>query len=314
MMKVKESTQKSISLQEIRTSKLKKNISLYLLLAPLLIFTLVFAYFPMPGILMAFMDYDIFKGMSSPWVGLENFKTIIGMPSFFAAVKNTLKISFFNLFLVFPLPIIFSLLLNELKNKMFKRIVQTISYLPHFLSWIAVIGIMYSLYGTYGIINDVRVAFLGEETQRIMFLSKQALFLPNIVILMVWKTLGWNSVIYLATISGIDAELYEAAKIDGAGRFRQCLSITIPSILPTAVMLFILQIGSILYDNMDLVYGMQNAYIDFETISTLVYKNGIGTGNYSVSTTIGLMQGGIGFCLVVIANTLSKKVNDTALW
>jgi len=314
MIKVKEREGTTLELKNTRAAKLKKNISLYLLLAPLLIFTLVFAYFPMPGILMAFMEYDIFKGWKSPWVGLENFKTIISMPSFFTAVWNTLKISFFNLVLVFPLPIVFALLLNEVKNKIFKRVVQTISYLPHFLSWIAVIGIAYSLYGTYGIINDVRVALFGPETQRIMFLSLQGLFLPNIIMLMIWKSIGWNSVIYLATISGIDAELYEAAKIDGAGRFRQCLSITIPSIMPTAVMLFILQIGGILNDNMDLVYGLQNAFIDFETISTLVYKQGIASGNYSISTAIGFMQGGIGFCLVIIANTLSKKVNDTALW
>ncbi|MBR6729169.1 MAG: sugar ABC transporter permease [Clostridia bacterium] len=314
MIKVKENEQTTIRLTNTKAAKLKKNISLYLLLAPLLAFTLVFAYFPMPGIIMAFMEYDIFKGMRSPFVGLENFKTIIQMPAFFSAVWNTLKISFFNLVVVFPLPIIFALLLNELKNKLFKSVVQTISYLPHFLSWIAVIGVAYNLYGTYGIINDVRISLLGPDTQRIMFLSLQGLFLPNIVILMIWKTLGWSSVIYLATISGIDAELYEAAKIDGAGRFRQCLSITIPSILPTAVMLFILQIGGILNDNMDLVYGLQNAFIDFESISTLVYKNGISNGNYSVSTAIGLMQGVIGFGLVIIANTLSKKVNDTALW
>ncbi len=314
MIKLKENKQASIKKKKLKASKLKKNSSLYLLLAPLLLFTLVFAYLPMPGILMAFMEYDIFKGMASPWVGFENFKEIVTMPSFFSAVGNTLKISFFNLVLVFPLPIVFALLLNELKNKFFKRVVQTISYLPHFLSWIAVVGLAYNLYGSYGIINDARIALMGADTERIMFLSLQGLFLPNIIMLMIWKSLGWNSVIYLATISGIDAELYEAAKIDGAGRFRQCLSITIPSILPTAVMLFILQIGGILNDNMDLVYGMQNAFIDFETISTLVYKNGISSGKYSVSTAIGLMQGAIGFCLVIIANTLSKKVNDTALW
>lgn len=294
--------------------KLKKNVSLYIMLAPLLITTFVFAYLPMPGLLVAFMDYDMFKGVSSPWVGFSNIVELYKMPAFMQSVVNTLKISVLNLIIVFPMPILFALLLNELRCKPFKKLVQTISYLPHFLSWIAVIGMAYSLYATYGIINDIRVFFGGAETMRIMYLSKQNLFLPNIILLTLWKSIGWNSVIYLATISGIDAQLYEVAQIDGAGKFKQCIHVTLPGVLPTAVMLFILQIGSILNDNLDLVYGLQNAFIDFETISTMVYKSGIANGNYSMSTALGFLQSTIGFVLIILANSFSKKVNNVSLW
>lgn len=298
----------------VKAKNIKKDIPIYLMMLPLLILTLVFLYFPMPGLVISFMDYNVFKGFSSPWVGLDNIRAIMDMPQFYQAVFNTLKISALNLLVVFPIPIIFAIMLNEVRQKAFKKIVQTCSYLPYFLSWIAVVGIAASLYAVGGPINDARVALGGEGTERIMYLSKQSLFLPNVILLTTWKQFGWNSVIYLATISGIDAQLYEAARVDGANKFKQCIHITIPGILPTAVMLFILQIGSVLRDNLDLVYGLQNAFIDFETISTLVYKKGISSGDYAVSTAIGFMQSGVGFLLTVIANYFSKKVNGTTLW
>lgn len=292
----------------------KKNIYFYILLLPAVVLTFVFYYLPMPGVFISFLDYDIFKGFSSPWAGWGNFKELFELPLFTEALKNTVMLSVLNMVIVFPAPIIFALLLNEIKFSPFKRVVQTVSYLPHFISWIAVIGMAYSLYSTDGIINDIRVSLFGEGTERLRFLADQGFLVPNILILSLWKGVGWSSIIYLAAISGIDSQLYEAAQVDGASRFKQCIHITVPSILPTAVMLFLLQIGSIFKDNFDLIYGLQNAYIDFETISTVVYKQGIQSGNYSMSTAIGLFQGGIGFALVVIANWLSKKVNDVALW
>ena len=294
--------------------KIKRNVPLYIIILPMLIATLVFLYIPMFGLSMAFMDYDVFKGFDSPWVGFSNFKEIISLPSFWQATLNTLKLSLLNMVVVFPAPIIFALLLNELRHKAFKRVVQTVSYLPHFLSWIAVVGISSSVFANYGIINDLRLAVLGDGTERTMFLSLQGFFVPHVIGLTLWKTLGWDSIIYISAISGIDDQLYEAAVVDGAGKFRQCISITIPSILPTAVMLFILKVGSLFKDNFDLIYGLQNPFVDFETISTLIYKQGIGAGDYSISTGIGLMQGVIGFGLVMIANYFSKKVNDVALW
>ena len=290
----------------------KKNIFLYALILPLLALTFYFSYLPMPGVIISFMEYDIFKGFASPWVGFENFKELFNLPLFTKASVNTIYLSFLNLVIVFPMPIIFALLLNEIKLKTYKRVVQTVSYLPHFLSWIAIIGMAHSVYSTYGIINDLRVMILGEEAERLRFLASQDFFIPNVIILSLWKGVGWSSIIYLAAISGIDPQLYEAAHVDGANRLRQCIHITIPCILPTAVMLFILQIGNIFKDNFDLIYGLQNAFIDFETVSTVVYKQGITSGNYSMATAIGLFQGVVGFILVVLANTFSKKVNDVA--
>lgn len=293
---------------------IKKHFFLYLLLLPALVLTLYFSYLPMPGVVIAFMDYDVFDGFASPWVGFENFKQIFSLPLFTKSIGNTVLLSALNLLIVQPAPLIFALLLNEIQAKRFKSLLQTVSYLPHFLSWIAVIGMANALYSTYGIINDVRVTMFGETTERIRFLASQGFFVPNVIILTVWKTIGWASIVYLASITGIDPQLYEAAYIDGAGRFKQCIHITIPSVLPTAVMIFIIQIGQIFKDNFDLIYGLQNTYIDFETISTVVYKEGISSGNYSTAAALGLFQGVLGLVLVMLANSFSRKVNDVALW
>lgn len=292
----------------------KKSMFLYVLVLPAIIMTIWINYLPMFGISVAFMDYDLFLGFKSPWIGFENFKELFSLPMFTKATFNTVYLSFLNLFIVFPLPVIFALLLNEIKCSAYKRIVQTVSYLPHFLSWIAVIGMAQSVYSSYGIINDLRVMMFGEGTERIRFLASQSFFIPNVIILSVWKEIGWSSIVYLAAITGIDPQLYEAASVDGANRFQQCMKITLPSILPTVVMLFVLKIGGLFRDNFDLIYGLQNSYIDFETISTITYKQGITAGNYSMATAIGLFQSVVGFVLVAIANRFSKKINDVALW
>lgn len=298
-----------------KRKKLKKYRSLYIMLIPGLLSVLVFSYFTFGGVLVAFKEYNPFKGiLGSPWAGFEHFKDIFSMPEFTTSIWNTLKLSFLNLLFGQPAPIIFALLLNEIRCSKYKRVVQTVSYLPHFLSTMAIIGMSYTLFSTYGIVNDARVALFGEGTERIKFLSQQGFFVPNIVGTSVWASFGWGSIIYLSAISGIDAQLYEAAQIDGANRFKQCMYITLPCILPTFVMLFILQIGNLLKDSFDLVYGLQNAYIDYETISTTVYKQGIVAGNYSISTALGLFQGVIGLILVLMANKISKKVNDIGLW
>lgn len=293
---------------------LKKSMFLYALVLPAIIMTIWINYLPMFGISVAFMDYDLFLGFKSPWIGFENFKELFSLPMFTKATFNTVYLSFLNLFIVFPLPVIFALLLNEIRCSAYKRIVQTVSYLPHFLSWIAVIGMAQSVYSSYGIINDLRVMMFGEGTERIRFLASQDFFIPNVIILSVWKEIGWSSIVYLAAITGIDPQLYEAASVDGANRFQQCMKITLPSILPTVVMLFVLKIGGLFRDNFDLIYGLQNSYIDFETISTITYKQGITAGNYSMATAIGLFQSVVGFVLVAIANSFSKKINDVALW
>lgn len=287
---------------------------LYLFLLPGFLLTLVFCYIPMLGLIISFMDYNIINEKMSTWVGLKHFIDILTLPEFNTAIINTINISFLNLLICFPAPIIFALLLNEMKNNFFKKLVQTVSYMPFFLSWIAVIGMVYSLYATYGMVNDLRVLFGGENVERIMFLAQQNLFVFNIIILSLWKSFGWSSIIYLAAITGIDPQLYEAATIDGAGKFRQCLNVTLPSILPTIVIMLILAIGNIFKDNFDLIYGLQNPFIKYEIISTVIYKQGISAGNYSVSTAFGFMQGLVGLILTLGANWLSKKVNNVALW
>ena len=298
-----------------KMKSLRKYMPLYIMLIPGLLSVFIFSYCTFPGVIIAFKDYNMFKGIfGSPWAGFSHFKDIFTLPEFSLSIWNTLKLSFLNMIFGQPVPIIFALLLNEIRCSKYKRVVQTVSYLPHFLSTMAIIGMSYALFSTYGIVNDVRVLLFGEGTERVKFLAQQSFFVPNIVGTTVWAGFGWNSIIYLSAIAGIDAQLYEAAQVDGANRFKQCLHITLPCILPTFVMLFIMQIGNLLRDSFDLVYGLQNAYIDYETISTTVYKQGIVAGNYSISTALGLFQGVIGLILVLTANKISKSVNDIGLW
>lgn len=286
---------------------------IYLFLLPGIILTFIFSYIPLMGLSVAFLDYDVFLGMKSPFVGFDNFVKILSMPQFTQAIWNTLKISLLNIAIAFPLPIVFALLLNELSAGFFKRFTQTVSYLPHFLSTIAVVGIATTLLSNYGVINDLRVAAGGEGTERILFLTLQKMFVPNVLTLELWKSFGWNSIIYLASISGIDAELYEAATIDGAGKFKQSWHITVPCIMNTVIIMLILKIGSLFASNFDLIYGLQNVYIDFEVISTIVYKQGITQGDYATATALSFMQGFISLFLVLGSNWLSKKYNDVSI-
>ena len=268
---------------------------------------------PLAGLYIAFLKYNPFRGLASPFVGFDNFKTILTTPGFTRAILNTAWLGILNILIKFPAPIIFALLLNELKDGLFKRFTQTVSYLPYFISTIAVVGLASTLFSNYGIINDIRLAYNGEGTERILFMSLQKLFVPMNVGLIVWKNLGWSAVIYLATITGIDASLYEAAIIDGAGRFKQCIHITLPSIIGTVIILLILEIGNIFKTNFDIIYGLQNKFIDFEVISTLVYKKGIEAGKYEIATALSFLEGFMSLILVLGTNFISKKFNDTSL-
>ncbi|MBE7022925.1 MAG: sugar ABC transporter permease [Ruminococcaceae bacterium] len=293
---------------------IKKNKGKYMFLLPGLILTIVFGYIPLPGLYMAFVDYNPFRGIfGSTFVGLENIKSIFMIPEFLKAITNTLLLSGISLFLIFPLPIVFALLLNEVSCRPLKRLTQTFSYLPHFISTIAVVGIATTLFSSSGIVNDLRISLLGEGTERILFLGQQSFFVPNIVILTIWQSVGWNTIIYLSGISGIDPSLYEAAIIDGAGKMRQCWHITLPSLRTTIIMLFVLQIGQLFTSNFDLIFGLQNVFIDFEVISTIIYKQGITQGNYSVATAFSFVSGTLSVLLILGANYLSKKLNDTSL-
>ena len=285
---------------------------LYLMLLPAVAVMLIFKYLPMGGLLMAFEDYSPFKGIfGSKWVGFANFVKIFTQPKFTTAIRNTLVVSLLDLVIGFPAPILLSLLINELENKVFKRIVQTVSYLPHFLSWISVVGIVSILFGRDGIVNDIRIALGAQE--RIVFLAKQEWFIWFLLGTMVWKETGWGTVIHLANLSSISPDLYEAANIDGANRLQQIRYITIPHMMPTVIVLLIFKMGTLFSSNFELIYGMQNPYIDFEVISTIVFQTGIKTGNYSVATAIGLMEGLVALILVLGSNWISKKVTGDGI-
>ena len=291
---------------------IKKNKIAYLFLLPAVLSFIIFNYIPMPGMLLAFMDYDIFLGFKSPWVGFLNIKRLFEIPEFTQSILNTLKISLLNKAINDPLVIIFALMMNELKNGLFKRFTQTVSYLPHFLSTIAVVGIATSVMSYYGMLNDLRI-WMDADAQRVLWLTKQELFIPIIIFLGGWKGLGWGSIVYLATLSGIDPSLYEAAIIDGAGKARQCWHITLPGLSRVIIMCFIMGIGHLFSSNFDLIYSLQNPYIDFEVISTVIYKKGITQGNYHMSTALGFVQGMISMVLVLGTNKISKKINDVSI-
>ncbi len=290
----------------------KYNKYVYFMLLPAIVSIIVFHYMPMPKLLMAFTEYNIYNPDASPWVGLENFRTIFESEGMVEAIFNTLYVSILNLFAGFPLTIIFALMINEVKCMAYKKVVQTLSYLPHFLSWIAIIGMYSTIMAKYGPINDILSSLFGLERE--LFLSKQEFFVPSIVFLSVWQGLGWSTIVYLSAIAGVDESLYEAVMIDGGGRFRQIYHITLPSIRPTIAIMLVLQLGRLLGSNFELVYGLQNPFIEFETTSTYNYKYGIEGGQYSLTTAFGLFTSVIGFVMTTISNSISKKITGAGLF
>lgn len=293
--------------------KMYKDRQVYALLLPAIVVTIIFAYGPMPGLLIAFEDFRIYDGIfGSKWVGLENIRKVFSQRSLIESIGNTLKVSLLSLLITFPAPIILALLINELKRPLFKRITQTISYLPHFLSWISVVGLIHVLFGRDGFVNDIRLTLGAEE--RVTYLAEQGLFIWFILGSTLWKEVGWGTVIHLANISSVNQELYEAAEIDGAGYFQRAWYITIPHMIPTVIILLIFQMGGLFNSNFELIYGLQNPYIDFEVISTIIYKFGIQNGDYSMSTAVGFVQGIIALLLVLITNWISKKVSGSGIF
>jgi ABC-type polysaccharide transport system, permease component len=294
---------------------IKKDWDLYLLLVPGLIYLAVFQYAPMYGIVIAFQDFNIFKGISgSQWVGLTNFKHLFTSPDFINVFKNTLIISFYKIAFLFPLPILLAILLNELKNMAFKRTVQTVIYLPHFISWVIVSGLFFNLLTIDGGIVNTVIAKLGGKP--IAFFVSLKYFRTMLVTSAGWKEVGWSTIIYLAAITGIDPQLYEAAIMDGANKFRQMINVTLPSIAPTIVLMFILRIGSILEAGTEQILVMYNSvvYPVSDVIGTYVYRQGIGTGDYSFATAVGLFNSVVAFILVVGGNYLCRKFLDRSIW
>ncbi|NLB37780.1 MAG: sugar ABC transporter permease [Clostridiales bacterium] len=303
-----------------RIGYIKRNYDLYLLLIPALLYILIFNYLPMAGITIAFKDYNIFGGANpidaiwkSDWVGLKHFTKLFSSPDFARVFRNTLIISFYRLLFVFPLPILTAIMLNEIINVPFKRTIQTIIYLPHFLSWAVVSGIFLTLLGSTGLVNQF-INSLGGET--INFLSSKKWFRSVLIVTDAWKEVGWGSIIYLAAITAVDPQLYEAATIDGAGKIRQLVSVTMPAIAPTIIMMLILRVGRILDAGFEQIFVMYHSivYEVADIIGTYVYREGLGRMNFSYGTAVGLFNSVVALVLVLSSNWLSKRATDKSIW
>ena len=287
---------------------------LQLLLLPGLVYFLVFQYGPMYGVQIAFRDFRLNKGiLGSQWVGFMQFRRFFAHPQFFRIIRNTVVLNLQLLLMVFPLPIMFALLLNELKSLRYKKIVQTVSYLPHFISLPAIIGILVMMISpTNGIINVI-LEKLGFE--RIFFMAMEEWFRPLYGISEVWTTLGWSAIIYIAALSGVNPELYESAAIDGASRWRMMFSISLPSIAPTIIILFIMRIGNIMTLGSEKALLLQTP-LNMETgdiISTFIYRRGIQHAEHSFSTAVSVFNSAINIVFLLAANAISGRVSDTSL-
>lgn len=288
---------------------------LYLMLVPVLLYFIIFNYAPMYGVLIAWKRYIPSQGiLGSPWVGWTHFKSFFDSFYFFRILRNTFLISFYDLLWGFPAPIIFALILNETKSKIFKSTVQTISYLPHFISTVIVCGILVDFLSVDGSISTLLNVVFGIERQE--WLNNPGAFRPIFVASGIWQGLGWNAIIYLAALSNVDPELYQASSIDGCGILRRMWHVTIPGIMPTIVILFILRMGSMLSVGADKVILLYNP-ITYETgdvISSFVYRRGLIDNNFSYSTAVGLFNSAINLLFLNIANFISKRVGETSLW
>ena len=295
-------------------SDFKRNWSLYLMMSPIIIYYLIFKFGPMFGLSVAFMDYKPAKGfLDSNFVGLKHFKNFFNDYYFFRLLKNTISISVTSL-LTFPAPIILALLINELKSKRFSRITQTVTYIPHFISMVVICGIIVKLTSSNGGITVILNQLFGRPNETL--LNKSSNFLPIYIISDIWQTIGWSSIIYLSALAGVDQELYDAAKVDGAGRLKQVIYVTIPSIVPTIVIMLILKMGKIFdvgYEKIMLLYNPM-IYEKADVINTYVYRKGLIDAQFSYSAAVGLFNCVVCFSLVIITNKISKRVSGNGLW
>jgi len=298
--------------------RLKKDISLnryaYVLVIPAIVYYILFHYVPLYGAQIAFRTFNFRSGiLGSPWVGLDNFKNFFTSYYFIRLIRNTLMLSIYNIVFGFPAPIILALLINEVRNTYFKRFTQSITYLPHFISLVVVCNFILDFTSRDGVINDI-IGFFGVTA--IPFMNRTEWFRPIYVISDIWQQIGWGSIIYLAALSGIDQELYEACIVDGGGRFRQMFAVTLPGIAPTIIILLILRMGRIMDVGLEKVMLLYNPSI-YETadiISTFVYRKGLIELDYSYSSAVGLFNSVINFILLMAVNRLSKKVSETSLF
>lgn len=291
-----------------------RNRSLYIMVIPVLLFYLLFHYKPMYGAIIAFKDYTPALGVAkSPWVGFANFTRFFKSVYFVRLIKNTILLSVYNLIFGFPAPIILALLLNEVRNKHFKNITQTITYLPHFISLIVVTGMLTDFSMTSGLFNDI-IAFFGGE--RSPLLQNPKLYRTMYIASGIWQQVGWGSIIYLSALAGVDQQLYEAASIDGAGKWKQLLNVTLPGIAPTIIIMLIMRMGSLMnmgYEKTILLYN-PSTYDTADIISSYIYRVGLLEQDWSYSTAVGLFNSVINFGLLIFTNKMSKKYSETSLW
>jgi len=307
--------QRAAKMKMIRKA-LKRDWVLYLFLLPVLIYVGLFCYWPMYGLQIAFQRFTIAKGFSgSEWVGLYWLEKFVKGPRFWDILKNTLNLSVYSLIAGFPLPICLALILNNVKNLKWKKVAQTITYMPHFISTIVIVGMMTLFFSpSSGFVNTI-LGVLGGSGNT-YFMGKPEYFAHMYVWSGVWQSMGWSSIIYMAALAGVDPELHEAARIDGANKIKRVIHIDIPSILPTIIILLIMNCGSLINVGYEKVYLMQNDlnYEVSEVISTYVYKVGLGQKQYSFSTAIGLMNNLVNFTILIIVNKISAKVSSISLW
>ncbi|CAM4488725.1 putative aldouronate transport system permease protein [Paenibacillus endophyticus] len=295
--------------------QLKRDRAFILMFAPVLLYFIMFKYVPMFGIVISFMDYNLFKGLGgSEWVGLKYYQQFFDNRDALVIIKNTVLLGLYKLLFGFPAPIILALLLNELRNAVYKRLVQTVSYLPHFLSNVVVASMLLLLLSpSTGWVNRI-IEWFGFPA--ISFLQEAEWFRTIYVLSEIWQQVGWGSILYLAAITTIDPQLYEAARMDGAGRWKQTLHVTLPGIAATIVILLILQIGGMLEVGFEKVFLLYNpaTYDTADVIATYVYRVGILQGSFSYATAIDLFMGVIGFLLVYTTNKISRRLGENSLW
>lgn len=292
----------------------KKHTIIYWMLVPVIIYYIIFHYMPMGGLAIAFKDYRPARGiLNSTWVGMEHFKTFFSSYYFWSLLRNTLTISISSLVFGFPAPVILAILINELRQKRFKKMVQTITYMPHFISTVVIAGLVVDMVSTDGVITNI-LTYFGMQPHNLLTVG--SLFTPIYVLSDIWQNMGWGTIIYLAALTNISMELYEAAEIDGAGRVKKIIHITLPGIAPTIVTLFIMRIGSIMSVGWEKIVLLYNPAIfdKADVISSFVYRNGLLNANYSYSAAVGLFNAIINSLLLFMANFVSRKINETSLW
>ncbi|MBV2361557.1 ABC transporter permease subunit [Thalassococcus sp. CAU 1522] len=294
---------------------LKREWQLYVMLLPTILWLLVFLYKPMYGLQIAFKDYSIFRGIAgSPWIGLEHFETLFSSEQFLRALKNTIIISFYGLLFGFPVPILLALMFNEVLNQRFKKTAQTIVYLPHFISSVIIAGIVITAFSpSAGIVNTI-LGWFGMDS--IYFLTKPEWFRPIFIGTGIWQEAGFQSIVYLAAIAGVSPTLYESAVVDGASRWQMMWKITIPSIMPTIIIMLIIRIGNILEVSFEMIILLYQpaTYQTADVVNTFIYRQGIQGGQYDFAAAAGLFNAVVAFILVMTANTISKRYSRTSLW